>query len=487
MLDIANALFEVYYAVFGGFCLQYFLGNFLECRGSKRRQSGLGVAAAYAVCSLCIGHLCPYRYEDIRVIERQAALFGVTVLLALLFYRAVRAVTGYLLITFAAISQISFFLAYSVFLLGGQLYSLWGWCMEKGYFVQADAAHLLIRVTAVFLQIVLYGAYTVLCIGSLKKIVHSFRDKEHPIGRTELYFLIVPSAVGLLICMLLRFLMVTVENGAPKLLYHRHPALTMVVPVIMFLCLLSILYSVKLFQEMIALNRERNNRIIMERQIGSMQAQIAEMEHIHSGIRSMRHDMKNTLAVILRLAGQEGDSAELQEYLSELNRNFDSFEMRYKTGNAVVDTLLNMKSHELAHMMPEVKLYADKLLFTDNIVIGSYDIGVIVGNALDNAAEACGKMKGGGGEPFIRLSSFAKGKMFFIKVENSFEGKVVRKKGMEFPATDKPDKKTHGIGLANIKSTAEKYHGGVDWQAQDGVFTLTVMLKNERSTENEYR
>lgn len=173
----------------------------------------------------------------------------------------------------------------------------------------------------------------------MKKIIHSFRDKEHPIGRTELYFLIVPSAVGLLICMLLRFLVVTAENGAPKLLYDQHPALTVVVPVIMFLCLLSILYSVKLFQDMIALNRERNNQIIMERQIGSMQAHIAEMERIHSGIRSMRHDMKNTLAVILRLAGQGDDNAELQEYLSELNRNFDSLEMRYKTGNAVVDTL----------------------------------------------------------------------------------------------------------------------------------------------------
>ena len=487
MLDIANALFELYYAVFGGFCLQYFLGNFLECRGSKRRQSGFCVAAAYAVCSLCIGQLCPYRYEDIRVIERQAALFGVTVLLALLFYRAVRAVTGYLLITFAAISQISFFIAYSVLQMGKQLYGVWSWLIEGKRLVDNDTVTVILCMTAIGQLLLMYGVCTVLCIYSLKKIIRSFRDKEHPIGRTELYFLIVPSAVGLLICMLLRFLVVTAENDAPKLLYYLHPALTVVVPVIMVLCLLSILYSVKLFQDMIALNRERNNRIILERQIGSMQAQIAEMEHIHSGIRSMRHDMKNTLAVILRLAGQEGDNAELQEYLSELNRNFDSLEMRYKTGNAVVDTLLNMKSHELAHMMPEVKLYADKLLFTDNIVIGSYDIGVIVGNALDNAAEACGKMKGGGEEPFIRLSSFAKGKMFFIKVENSFEGKVVRKKGMEFPATDKPDKKTHGIGLANIKSTAEKYHGGVDWQAQDGVFTLTVMLKNERSTENEYR
>jgi len=31
----------------------------------------------------------------------------------------------------------------------------------------------------------------------------------------------------------------------------------------------------------------------------------------------------------------------------------------------------------------------------------------------------------------------------------------------EFPVTDKADRQSHGIGLANIKSTAEKYQGVV--------------------------
>ena len=95
--------------------------------------------------------------------------------------------------------------------------------------------------------------------------------------------------------------------------------------------------------------------------------------------------------------------------------------------------------------------------------------------------EACKNGKGGDREPFIRLTSFSKGKLFFLKVENSFDGNVVRKKGAELPATTKPDKKAHGIGLANIKNTAEKYHGGVDWQAENRVFTLLVMMKNEQA------
>lgn len=127
-------------------------------------------------------------------------------------------------------------------------------------------------------------------------------------------------------------------------------------------------------------------------------------------------------------------------------------------------------------------------MFPANLNIQSYDIGVILGNALDNAFEACQKLSAVPGEnPYICLSSFQKGKMFFIEIENSFDGKLIRRKHSEFPVTDKEDKKSHGIGLTNIKSTAEKYGGAVDWSVNKNVFMLTVMMKNERRNENEFR
>ena len=174
--------------------------------------------------------------------------------------------------------------------------------------------------------------------------------------------------------------------------------------------------------------------------------------------------------------------------MSELNQTFDRWEFRFKTGNTVVDTLLNMKYHEIMRTIPDLQLNADKLLFPEDLDIQSYDIGVILGNALDNAIEACKKLKEveQGEETFIRLYSFSKRKMFFIRVENSFDGVVIRKKGAEFPATTKSDRKVHGIGLTNIKNTADKYHGGVDWEVSNKIFTLTVMLKNERSSDNGF-
>ena len=147
-----------------------------------------------------------------------------------------------------------------------------------------------------------------------------------------------------------------------------------------------------------------------------------------------------------------------------------------------------MKYHEMIREIPEARLEAEGLIFPENLQIQSFDLGIIIGNALDNALEACRKLKckRPEAECFIRLCSFQKGKMFFVEVENSCERGIIKKPHSEFPKTDKEDKSAHGMGLMNIKNTAERYDGGVDWSVSAGVFTLSVMMKNERRREYVY-
>ena len=482
--DVINVCLDVIVALGQGYCLQYFLGSFLEGREKDRRINGLLVMVVYGVLRLGINFILPADNESIRTVGKITLMFVIIVLLALLFYKGVQAITAFLAITFMAVSEITFFLSYMLMQIGGNLFDLWVWLLEKGY-IAVDTFEWIVQIAATFLQIIFYGIFLVLLYFALRKIIRSFSDKDYRIQRTELYFLLVPGTVGLLVCLLLRTIMITIENDMPKLLCDRYPILSIIVPAILILSLLSILYAVKTFQNMIVLNREKNSRIILEKQIGSMQEHMEEMEHIYSGIRSMKHDMKNTLAVIMELAGK--DETELQTYLSEINKGFEQLEFRFRTGNTVADVLLNMKYHEAVRTIPDIEIDAERLLFSENMHIQSYDIGVIIGNALDNAIEACRKLKAEQqeAETFIRISSFTRGKMFFIEVENSFNGKVRRKKQSEFPVTEKSDNRAHGMGLANIKHTAEKYHGGVDWTAEGKVFMLSVMMKNERGMENE--
>lgn len=79
----------------------------------------------------------------------------------------------------------------------------------------------------------------------------------------------------------------------------------------------------------------------------------------------------------LATGNEETENAELQAYLSELNRTMERLEFQFRTGNTVVDTLLNMKYHEAVRTIPDMQMDADRLLFPDNLLIQSYDIGII--------------------------------------------------------------------------------------------------------------
>lgn len=477
--------------LFEGYLLQFFLGSFLENRVARSRWNRFYVVAAYGILVFGMDYCLPSDYGNIRIFGKKLLALVIICAVALCFYKAVRAITFFLIATFMAVKDICFFIAYTLMTTGQYLTDMWLGLYEQGYFASLDAFMLAVETTLLILQFIMYVIFLVLSYLSLKKIIASFREKEYAIHKKELHFILTPSLVGLLLCILLRMIMITVEDEVPELLYDRYPLLVVIVPAIMFLSLLSILYSVKLFQDMVVLNRERNSRIILEKQIDSLQEHVKEVERIYADVRGMKHDMKNTLSVIMQLASKNGENenAELQAYLSELNQTMSRLDLQFKTGNSVVDTLLNMKYHEITRTIPKLQMNADRLIFPEHLQIQGYDLGIILGNALDNAIEACNRLKVAEKEEetFIRLSSFQRGHMFFVEIENSFDGKVVRKKNSEFPITSKTDSKSHGIGLVNIQNTAEKYHGAVDWVVDNKVFTLTVMLKNERRNEDECR
>ncbi len=471
--------------LFQGYCLQYFLGSFLESRW-KSRWNGLCVAVLYAAglygISRMFNQVLTTGYNGYReAVWKLALSLCILVVLALCFYKAFRLITVFLVVAFQAVADISKYAAVILLAkMGDGVVDIWNQCVEKGFFKSDRALMMTLNGSMMAVQIIQYLVIAMLLYISLRKIVRDFKEKDYEIHRTELLFLLIPAAAGLLICVLLRIIMVTLEDNVPEMLYDRYPILVVVLPAILLLSLLSILYGVKLFQDMVYRNKAKSERVILKNQVRSLQEHMEEMERIYSAIRGMKHDMKNTLAVIGQLSMEE--KGELQEYLADLNQTFDRLDMRFRTGNSVADTLLNMKYHEAVRLVPDLEMDVDKLVFPQDLKIHSYDIGIILGNAVDNAVRACRKLKEKepGADAFIRFVTLQKGNLLVLKVENSFDGKLVRKPREEFPVTDKPDKENHGMGLANIKNTVEKYHGTMDYMVKGRVFILSMMMKNEK-------
>ena len=188
---------------------------------------------------------------------------------------------------------------------------------------------------------------------------------------------------------------------------------------------------------MAALQEERAEKIVLENQITQMQSSMVEMEHLYDGIRSVKHDMKNHMAVLQNLMRKKysGEDEEIRQYFEGMYQSVEQLDSRVHTGNAVSDAVVGSKFRYAAKKVKGIKLDARGFMLSDAVTIKAYDMGIILNNGLDNAIEACERMreKQPDAEAYITIRSFRAKNMYFIEIENSFDGAVLFHKDSGLP------------------------------------------------------
>ena len=149
MYEVVSGLLEVFSAMFQGYCLQYFFGSFLESR-IRRRHAGLWTVFLYAVLKLGMDLILPSDHGSVRIFIKLALTLCILTVLVVCCYRAAGKIKVFLVAAFLAAGEFSFFLAYNVCWLGNNLYSVWMWCLEKGYIASVDIFNGLLEATIMF-------------------------------------------------------------------------------------------------------------------------------------------------------------------------------------------------------------------------------------------------------------------------------------------------------------------------------------------------
>lgn len=179
------------------------------------------------------------------------------------------------------------------------------------------------------------------------------------------------------------------------------------------------------------------------------------------------HDLKHHIEVLRA----ELDPARVSEHFEELEESVRTMGTQFHSGNPVLDVILTSKANACAQSRISFTAVADGALLDG---MSSMDIATLFGNALDNAIEASVKVI----QPdrrLIRLALHSQGEMTVIRVENWFDGSI-ETDSTGTPLTSKGDRTHHGFGVKSIRWTAAKYGGAVTTSAEDGWFTLTVLL-----------
>ncbi|WP_373897325.1 sensor histidine kinase [Haloimpatiens sp. FM7315] len=194
----------------------------------------------------------------------------------------------------------------------------------------------------------------------------------------------------------------------------------------------------------------------------------SEVENMYKKIRGWKHDYHNhiqTMKAYLELEKYE----DMKNYFNDLDRDLESIDKVLKTGNLMVDAILNSKL-SLA-LSENIKINA-KATVPKNLLVSDIDLCVIIGNLMDNAMEAATKIENKE-ERFIRVYIREMKKQLYISVTNSNGGKV-KKNAFGYVTTKL--QKNHGFGLKRVDSIVEKYQGFVNRQSEEGVFATEIIL-----------
>ena len=193
-----------------------------------------------------------------------------------------------------------------------------------------------------------------------------------------------------------------------------------------------------------------------------------EVQNIYQQMRGWRHDYHNHLQT-MKAHLALGQTDELSDYLGKLDHDLASVDTVIKTGNVMIDAILNSKISLAISKKIDVNI---KATVPRQVNISEVDLCVIIGNLLDNAMEACLKQPNEV-ERFIRVYIGILKEHLYISVSNSVGGEI-KKTGKTYISTK--DSTTHGFGLMRTDKIVNKYSGYVNRQNEDGVFATEVML-----------
>ncbi len=186
------------------------------------------------------------------------------------------------------------------------------------------------------------------------------------------------------------------------------------------------------------------------------------------------HDLKNHYIV----AGsylKRNEYEKAKRYMEELEVLYSDEPVYKWTGIESLDILIQCKRRRAESEGILVEIFSDPIQWN----FEEHEMINLVGNALDNAIDACRELADS--ERWIRITIRNVYDMMFIKVSNSCrqKPKVANGKFM----TSKKEKDLHGFGMTSMKLIVDKHKGVMNTDYRDGIFTLVISFYNKEQEE----
>lgn len=184
-------------------------------------------------------------------------------------------------------------------------------------------------------------------------------------------------------------------------------------------------------------------------------------------LRRFRHDYKNHMIVVNALLAA-GKTDEARDYLASVNTAVYAGARKISTGNFVADAILNHKYVSAASR--GVTITCQGVIPSEGV--RSEDLCTVLANLLDNAVEGCEGLTQTNRTVYVDCG--LRGNTFFLTISNPTTATQAN------AGTTKADKRSHGIGLKNVRRTLKQYEGDCVVQVEKGLWTVMCTMELQK-------
>lgn len=203
-----------------------------------------------------------------------------------------------------------------------------------------------------------------------------------------------------------------------------------------------------------------------------------QISHYHSyqrftkSFKIFRHDYEKLMNTI-RLLLYKQEYVKAEQMLNKIENTMQKEILIHKSysNNVLLDAIFQ----DAANLCLEKDIrFLGYIHFSENLKIEELDLVRIFSNSIENAIEACSKIKDS--KRFIEIKGKQTDVWQVIEIENSFFGELIMLNGI--PQTTKVNKDYHGLGYNIIKTTVEELGGQVyiEHDQLKGIFKLKLCI-----------
>lgn len=233
---------------------------------------------------------------------------------------------------------------------------------------------------------------------------------------------------------------------------------------------LLIMIGIFIVYELFIREEARNVELAMKLQRTKLETGfLQEMDKVYSEIRIWRHDYENNLKV-LRTMIAEFEIEKSINFLDGMNRNLLDNKIMLQTGNLALDAIVSAKLSLAKSHGIEIDI---KVAYPKNNYIGDNDLCAIFGNLIDNAIEACLRIRNDTVRRFIDIVIETKKKNLCLIISNSYDNEIRQKNG-HFLTSKK--EANHGIGIKHVDAIISRYNGNIERVQNNGIFETKIIL-----------